>query len=160
MKSLSDAKLSTTSGTYANQLVGVREVRQDPINSNVVDENPREQLLMITPSLFREISSDSNQNPLLNHNGDTNEDSSVANRTTIHSLAQLYHSSRRSRNVLQSTSLDSSSSSEGRSQQQSTGTHVVRKSYSTNSLSSMDSEEAMLCESGEDLFAEDFFERY
>jgi hypothetical protein len=29
-----------------------------------------------------------------------------------------------------------------------------------NSLSSMDSEEAMLCESGEDLFAEDFFERY
>jgi hypothetical protein len=73
MKSLSDAKLS--------KLVGVREVRQDPINSNVVDENPREQLLMITPLLFREISSDSNQNPLLNHNGDTNEDSSVANRT-------------------------------------------------------------------------------
>jgi hypothetical protein len=167
MKSLSDAKLSTTSGT---SVVGVREVRQDHVNSNVVDENPREQLLMISQSLFRKISSDSNQNPLLDHcDGDTNGDFLVATGTTskacnnAYTLAQLYHSSRRSRNVLQTTMLDSSSSSEGRSQQQVTasiGTHGVRKSYSTNSLSSMDSEKSMLCESGEELFVEDFFERY
>jgi hypothetical protein len=77
MKSLSDAKLST-SGTSV--VGGVREVRQDHVNSNVVDENPRGQLLMV---FSRKNSSDSKQNPLLDHcDGDTNRDFLVAAGTT------------------------------------------------------------------------------